>query len=123
MLAAPVVRMGRTEDVGLRIGLNFTVIALGAVAGPPISGAINAATGGFKFTGIYAGTRPDPLRVLLSPVIHKSHARRIRRCDCGNRLDFHASLHPWQAVGEVLDAFNIDNYHAKHNIHADTSTI
>ena len=55
MIAAPIVRMGRTEDVGVRIGMNFTVIALGAVAGPPISGAINTATGGFKFTGIYAG--------------------------------------------------------------------
>ena len=57
MIAAPIVRMGRTEDVGVRIGMNFTVIALGAVAGPPISGAINTATGGFEFTGIYAGTR------------------------------------------------------------------
>lgn len=55
MIAAPIVRMGRTEDVGVRIGMNFTVIALGAVAGPPISGAINTATGGFKFAGIYAG--------------------------------------------------------------------
>ncbi|PIL24396.1 MFS general substrate transporter [Ganoderma sinense ZZ0214-1] len=55
-IAAPIVRMGRTEDVGLRIGMNFTVIALGAVAGPPISGAINTATGGFKFTGIFAGS-------------------------------------------------------------------
>ncbi|KAM5538087.1 hypothetical protein V8D89_008284 [Ganoderma adspersum] len=56
MLSAPLVHMGRTEDVGVRIGMCFTVIALGAVAGPPISGAINAATGGFKFTGVYAGS-------------------------------------------------------------------
>ncbi|KAI1788356.1 MFS general substrate transporter [Ganoderma leucocontextum] len=56
LLSAPIVRMGRTEDVGVRIGMCFTFIAIGAVAGPPISGAINAATGGFKFTGVYAGS-------------------------------------------------------------------
>ena len=33
----------------------FTVMALGAIAGPPISGAINVATGGYKAVGIYAG--------------------------------------------------------------------
>nr|VWP00649.1 MFS domain-containing protein [Ganoderma boninense] len=55
LLSTPIVRMGRMEDVGVRIGMCFTVMALSAVAGPPISGAINAATGGFKFTGIYAG--------------------------------------------------------------------
>ncbi|KAI0748396.1 MFS general substrate transporter [Daedaleopsis nitida] len=56
LLAAPIVRMGRTHDVGVRVGMSMTLVALGAVAGPPISGAINAATGGFKFTGVYAGT-------------------------------------------------------------------
>ncbi|KAI0672767.1 MFS general substrate transporter [Trametes maxima] len=56
LLAAPVVRMGKTQDVGVRVGMSMTVIAIGAVAGPPISGAINAATGTYKYTGIYAGT-------------------------------------------------------------------
>ncbi|KAI8982815.1 MFS general substrate transporter [Trametes punicea] len=56
LLAAPAVRMGKTQDVGVRVGMSMTVVALGAVAGPPISGAINAATGGYKYTGIYAGT-------------------------------------------------------------------
>ena len=55
LLAAPVVRMGNTQDVGVRVGMSMTIIAVGAVAGPPISGAINAATGGYKYTGIYAG--------------------------------------------------------------------
>ena len=63
MLSAPIVRMGRTEDVGVRIGMCFTIMAISAVAGPPISGAINAATGGFKFTGIYAGTHYGALLV------------------------------------------------------------
>ncbi|PIL24395.1 MFS general substrate transporter [Ganoderma sinense ZZ0214-1] len=56
LLSTPIVRMGRMEDVGVRVGMCFTVMALSAVAGPPISGAINDATGGFKFTGIYAGS-------------------------------------------------------------------
>ena len=33
----------------------MSVLATGALAGPPISGAINEATGNFKATGIYAG--------------------------------------------------------------------
>ncbi|OSD01326.1 MFS general substrate transporter [Trametes coccinea BRFM310] len=56
LLPAPTVRMGKTHDVGTRVGMSMTIIALGAVAGPPISGAINDSTGGFKYTGIYAGT-------------------------------------------------------------------
>lgn len=56
MLAAPLVDMGETEDVGVRLGMFFTVLALGALAGPPISGAINEATDGFKAVGYYAGT-------------------------------------------------------------------
>jgi len=35
----------------------MSILALGALAGPPISGAINAATGGFKVVGYYAGQR------------------------------------------------------------------
>ncbi|KAL1947828.1 hypothetical protein VTO73DRAFT_13552 [Trametes versicolor] len=56
LLVAPVVRMGGTQDVGVRVGMSMTVIAIGAVAGPPISGAINAATGAYVFTGVCAGT-------------------------------------------------------------------
>ena len=48
--------MGPTEDVGRRTGMYFTVMALGALAGPPISGAIHDATGSYKPVGIYAGT-------------------------------------------------------------------
>ena len=56
MLAAPLISMGETHDVGLRLGMFFTILALGALAGPPISGAINEATDGFKAVGYYAGT-------------------------------------------------------------------
>lgn len=55
LLAAPIVEMGETHDVGLRMGMYFTILALGALAGPPISGAINQSTGGYKDVGYYAG--------------------------------------------------------------------
>ena len=55
MLAAPIVMFGGAEDVGLRVGMFFTIVAMGALAGPPISGAINTATGNYKGTGYYAG--------------------------------------------------------------------
>lgn len=55
MLAAPLISMGETHDVGLRLGMFFTILAFGALAGPPISGAINVATNGFKAVGYYAG--------------------------------------------------------------------
>jgi hypothetical protein len=33
----------------------MSIFSLGALAGPPISGAINTATGGFEAVGYYAG--------------------------------------------------------------------
>lgn len=55
MLAAPLINMGSTQTVGLRVGMFFSILALGALAGPPISGAINSATGGYKAVGYWAG--------------------------------------------------------------------
>ena len=55
MLAAPLIEMGDRQTVGVRLGMFFTILAMGALAGPPISGAINTATGGFKAVGYYAG--------------------------------------------------------------------
>ncbi|KAA1469294.1 MFS general substrate transporter [Dentipellis sp. KUC8613] len=54
--AAPMISLGDTADVGRRVGMYFTTMAFGALAGPPISGAINNATGSYKPVGIYAGT-------------------------------------------------------------------
>ena len=59
LLTAPIVRMSKTQEVGVRAGMSMTLVAVGAIAGPPISGAINVATGGFKFTGVYAGKHPS----------------------------------------------------------------
>jgi MCP family monocarboxylic acid transporter-like MFS transporter 10 len=47
--------MGEIEDVGRRIGMSMTILAFGALAGPPISGAIISARG-FEAAGYYAGT-------------------------------------------------------------------
>ena len=56
MLAAPTMAMSDMHNIGLRIGMSMSILAIGALAGPPISGAINQATGDFKSVGYYAGT-------------------------------------------------------------------
>lgn len=55
LYSAPAVAMGRMEDAGRRVGMFMSLIGLGGVAGPPISGVIYTATGGFIDTGYYAG--------------------------------------------------------------------
>ncbi|KAI5985628.1 MFS general substrate transporter [Pisolithus albus] len=55
LLVAPPMAMGDVSDVGRRVGMFLTIAALGALLGTPISGLINARTGGFKDPGIYAG--------------------------------------------------------------------
>ncbi|KIY72377.1 MFS general substrate transporter [Cylindrobasidium torrendii FP15055 ss-10] len=52
----PLFEMGEIADIGRRTGMVMSVAALGAVAGPPISGAINSATGGYNAVGYYAGS-------------------------------------------------------------------
>ncbi|KAH8825933.1 MFS general substrate transporter [Flagelloscypha sp. PMI_526] len=52
----PVYAMGEIEDIGRRTGMVLSIAALGALAGPPISGAINHSTGNYKLVGVYAGT-------------------------------------------------------------------
>ncbi|KAI0063412.1 MFS general substrate transporter [Artomyces pyxidatus] len=66
LLAAPMMAFGETADVGRRTGMFMTVMSFGALAGPPISGAINVATGGYHAVGIYAGTAVMISVVLLS---------------------------------------------------------
>lgn len=56
LLTVPMMSMGDGHNVGMMIGTSMTLTALGAIAGPPISGAINAATDNFKASGYYAGT-------------------------------------------------------------------
>jgi hypothetical protein len=47
--------MGEITDVGRRQGMLFSILAVGAILGPPISGIINVATHGFIAMGFYAG--------------------------------------------------------------------
>ncbi|KAK0191342.1 major facilitator superfamily domain-containing protein [Armillaria mellea] len=52
----PIYDFGEISDVGRRTGMAFSIASLGAVAGPPISGAINTATRSFEAMGYYAGS-------------------------------------------------------------------
>ena len=63
LLSNPVMELGPTEDLGRRLGMFMSIFALGALGGPPISGAIRTVGGGFKAVGYYAG-----ISVLLSPM-------------------------------------------------------
>lgn len=49
------VAMGDMEDAGRRVGMFMSLAAFGAIAGPPISGVISTASGGFADAGFYAG--------------------------------------------------------------------
>ncbi|KAG7441150.1 MFS general substrate transporter [Guyanagaster necrorhizus] len=55
LLCTPIIEFGVTADVGRRVGMMMSILALGALAGPPISGSIITATGGFEAAGYYAG--------------------------------------------------------------------
>lgn len=52
---APIALLGETADLGQRTGMMYTIIAVGALVGPPISGAIHDALGGFRAVAGYAG--------------------------------------------------------------------
>lgn len=51
----PLYELGDLADIGRRTGMTMSITALGAVVGPPISGAINRASGGYGAVGSYAG--------------------------------------------------------------------
>ena len=72
LLPVPVVMMGDMHDAGRRTGIVMTVVALGAIAGPPISGAIAEATDGFEAVGYYAGTVPSSLPPTLDLLLKMS---------------------------------------------------
>jgi len=55
LMGAPIMALGESADVGRRTGMYFTIVSLGALAGPPISGAIVHATGSYTAVGIFAG--------------------------------------------------------------------
>ncbi|KAG1905751.1 MFS general substrate transporter [Suillus fuscotomentosus] len=55
LYSVPLVAMGHMEDAGRRVGMFVSLLAIGGVAGPPISGAISTTTGGFAAAGYYSG--------------------------------------------------------------------
>jgi len=55
LFTVPVVAMGEIEDAGRRVGMFMSLAAFGAIAGPPISGALISPTKGFLVAGYYAG--------------------------------------------------------------------
>jgi MFS transporter, MCT family, solute carrier family 16 (monocarboxylic acid transporters), member 10 len=58
LVSIPPINLGDIDDVGRRIGMMMSILAIGALCGPPISGAIHTATegGGFENVGYYAGS-------------------------------------------------------------------
>ncbi|KAI0343554.1 MFS general substrate transporter [Trametopsis cervina] len=56
LFGAPTVQMGELKENPTRLGLFLTCMSLGALAGPPISGAILNSSGGFTLVGVWAGT-------------------------------------------------------------------
>ena len=69
LLAIPSMALGEMSDVGRRVGMTLTMAAAGALAGPPISGAINNATVGFKAVGYYAGKPMVVVSISLSMIL------------------------------------------------------
>jgi MCP family monocarboxylic acid transporter-like MFS transporter 10 len=61
LIGAPLIPLGDPADVGRRLGMALTVFSLGALAGPPISGAVANDTGSYSAVGIYAGICSSPL--------------------------------------------------------------
>lgn len=55
-LNMPVFALGEMGDVGRRLGTVMMFTAVGALCGPPISGAIFRSTGGFNAVSYYAGS-------------------------------------------------------------------
>ncbi|KAK7057637.1 MFS domain-containing protein [Favolaschia claudopus] len=67
----PIYHLGEISDVGRRIGMSLTLTAIGALAGPPISGAISTSPGGFRAVGYYAGS------MILASIILMLVARHL----------------------------------------------
>lgn len=55
LMGVPIMALGKSADVGQRTGMYFTIVSLGALSGPPISGAIYHSTSGYPAVGAFAG--------------------------------------------------------------------
>ncbi|KAF9008145.1 MFS general substrate transporter [Hymenopellis radicata] len=54
LYAVPVAQMGTVEDTGRRTGVQMTILSIGALIGPPISGAIQGNQSDFTLVGVFA---------------------------------------------------------------------
>ncbi|OJA09829.1 hypothetical protein AZE42_13306, partial [Rhizopogon vesiculosus] len=72
----PIVAMGDIKDAGRRAGMFMTLGAFGAIAGPPISGALISPTKGFVYTGYYAGGT-IMISIVLALVAQYFHLQRL----------------------------------------------
>ncbi|KAF9262353.1 MFS general substrate transporter [Marasmius fiardii PR-910] len=57
LIPSPVIPMGPITEVGHRIGIMLTILAFGALLGPPMAGLVNS-NYGLKPMGFYAGQLP-----------------------------------------------------------------
>jgi MFS family permease len=55
LMTNPIMNLGGEGDIGRRIGMFMSILAIGALCGPPISGTIQASTGSFHLVGVFAG--------------------------------------------------------------------
>ncbi|KAI0270867.1 hypothetical protein BGY98DRAFT_232232 [Russula aff. rugulosa BPL654] len=53
-LAPPMIALRDFTDVGHHTGMYLTILSVCSLAGPPISGTIHRATGGYSVVGTYA---------------------------------------------------------------------
>ncbi|ELU44176.1 ATP-dependent RNA helicase eIF4A [Rhizoctonia solani AG-1 IA] len=95
MWPMPVSTMGSVDDVGRRTGMLMSIVTIGALAGPPSSGAIRDATGSFEYVGYYAGERVACGSVIVLCVLSMvgvKYATLGRFTDIGidSRVEFHA---------------------------------
>ncbi|KAF7351025.1 MFS domain-containing protein [Mycena sanguinolenta] len=80
----PMYSLGDLADVGRRSGMAMTLTAIGAMAGPPISGAISTTAGGYSAVGYYAGI---PLPLLRTLAILSLVAGALANDITGNATD------------------------------------
>jgi predicted MFS family arabinose efflux permease len=52
----PVAAVGGTEDLGRRMGIVNTVLAIGGLCGPPLGGLLVSTSLGYKAVGYFAGS-------------------------------------------------------------------
>ncbi|KAF5370956.1 hypothetical protein D9757_009889 [Collybiopsis confluens] len=81
----PVYQLSEIGNIGRRIGVIMTIGAAGALGGLPVSGAINQATGGFEFVGIFAGS----VLTISAAFMLATQQVLVRRNGCGEEFVFH----------------------------------